>query len=1058
MTTFKVQGQAYHKLGSLMVEPDQNPVFLQIYFVGDDDRERDIRCGLFSRLNLQLTHQLQMLLHKHNKYILDIQAAIDSVPKNQKEFKIVINADRKPFEGHKGRFNAPQANEVAVLIVGQDFERRDIVIHSRSKQLIRISETHRAYDTLQYPLMFCHGEDAYHINIPKRDEKTKVTLNKTVSSLEFYSFRVMERDGESCYLLLFHNLLNQFLVDMYAKIETERLCWIRNNQKTLRSEEHVHLKDALTKNDEELSAIGKMVVLPSSFTGGPRYTHERTQDAMTYVRHYGRPDLFITFTCNPKWPEITELLRQGQKSYDRHDIVAKVFNLKVKHIMKLLTVGRIFGDVKCHMYTIEWQKRGLPHVHILLWLENKIRPDCIDQIRSAELPDHNLDSDLHDIVKSSMIHGPCGSFNTKSPCMMDGKCSKRYLKVFLKETETGEDGYPKYRRRSPTDGGVKLMFNGVTIDNRWVVPYNPVLSRTFKAHINVEYCNSIKSIKYICKYINKGSDQASFTVEDLDEVKKYQAGRYISSSEAIWRIFCFHIHDRFPSVMHLAVHLENGRVYTVHPKNTKCYYLRLLLHEVRGPTSFLALKTIGGVVHPTFQAACRARGLLEDDAHWDRTLEEACISDSSYKIRELFPIMLVFCHLGDPLKLWENYRDYFSEDIKRRVEQERGSIELILDFIYNQALILIEDVVLSMSGKTLSEFGLLSLSREKGSVITNQQKNVYNEILNAINTDSGQLYFLDAPGGTGKMFLINLLLAKVRSVKKIALAIASSGIAATLIDGGKTAHSAFKLPLKLGYSESPLCNISKQSDMVHVLRETKIIIWDECAMAHKKSIEALNRTLQDIRDCKQLMGGVIVFLAGDFRQTLPVVQRGTRANEVKACLKSSILWPSVKILSLSINMRVHLQLNSRAEEFSKILIDIGNGEIPEEQGKINISSIHCNTVIDLISLTNKIYPDIDKARINYCAWLKERTILTPTNDQANCINNFLLEKLPIEQVTYNSIDKVMEEEDAVHYPEEFLHTLNPLGIPPHTLNLKIGAPLVLLRNLNPPRLCNESSH
>lgn len=101
------------------------------------------------------------------------------------------------------------------------------------------------------------------------------------------------------------------------------------------------------------------------------------------------------------------------------------------------------------------------------------------------------------------------------------------------------------------------------LDNRWVVPYNPVLLRTFEAHINVELCNSIKSIKYVCKYINKGSDQAAFGLQnDFDEVTRYESGRYISSSEAAWRIFCFPIHERYPPVMHLSVHLENGqRVY-----------------------------------------------------------------------------------------------------------------------------------------------------------------------------------------------------------------------------------------------------------------------------------------------------------------------------------------------------------------------------------------------------------------------------------------------------------------------------------------------------------------
>ena len=110
------------------------------------------------------------------------------------------------------------------------------------------------------------------------------------------------------------------------------------------------------------------------------------------------------------------------------------------------------------------------------------------------------------------------------------------------------------------------------------------------------------------------------------------------------------------------------------------------------------------------------------------------------------------------------------------------------------------------------------------------------------------------------------MLATIRGERNIAVPIASSGIAATLIDGGKTAHSAFKLPLNLNHSESALCNISKQSDIAQVLREAKVIVWDECTMAHKGGIEALNRTLQDIRGRNRLMGGVTVLLAVDFRQ------------------------------------------------------------------------------------------------------------------------------------------------------------------------------------------------
>ncbi|GFV04814.1 ATP-dependent DNA helicase [Trichonephila clavipes] len=414
------------------------------------------------------------------------------------------------------------------------------------------------------------------------------------------------------------------------------------------------------------------------------------------------------------------------------------------------------------------------------------------------------------------------------------------------------------------------------------------------------------------------------------------------------------------------------------------------------------------------------------------------------------------------MKLWEKHRDSLSEDVKKQIEAQQGNIDLYLDIVYNQCLILLEDIVISMSGKALLQFGFLSPSREARFAISNhqyvkelaydtvhlseivaenvpklnqEQKEIYNKILNSISSNSGQCYFLDSPGGTGKTFLINLLLAKIRCERSIAIAVASSGIAATLIDEGKTAHSAFKLPLNLHHSEFVNCNISKQSDMAHVLREAILIIWDECTMAHKKGIEALNRTLQDIRGCHQIMGGLTVLLSGDFRQTLPVVLRGTRVDIVKACLKTSFLRPHIKVVSLRINMLVHLQHDLRAEIFSKLLIDIGDGKIKEMEGRINILESLRNMVGDLITLTERIYPNIHQIGIDCSSWFKERAILTPTNDSANNINNFLLNKLTTKHAKYESVDSVMEAKDAVHYPVEFLNTLNPLSgyLPPEKL-------------------------
>lgn len=115
----------------------------------------------------------------------------------------------------------------------------------------------------------------------------------------------------------------------------------------------------------------KIVIRADKTPVGQRHMHEYAQDAMSYVRHYGRPDLFITFTCNPKWADIKDNLFEGQTSADRHDITARVFREKLKKLMDLIVKLRVFGEVRCYMYSIEWQKRGLPHAHILIWFKTK---------------------------------------------------------------------------------------------------------------------------------------------------------------------------------------------------------------------------------------------------------------------------------------------------------------------------------------------------------------------------------------------------------------------------------------------------------------------------------------------------------------------------------------------------------------------------------------------------------------------------------------------------------------------------------------------------------------
>ncbi|GIY01859.1 helitron_like_N domain-containing protein [Caerostris darwini] len=241
--------------------------------------------------------------------------------------QIVIRADKTPSGEHAGRFNAPIVEEVAIIMVGDPVDNRAIKITRRDNTVHVISDLHSSYDALQYPLIFWQGQDGYHINIKQVHPVTGNETNKKVSSMCYYAYRLMIRNNQDNYILRYRQLYHQYVVDMYAKIESERLRFLRFNQVKLRSEDYIHLRDAIIRNNDEklnINNFGNAFILPSSYIGSPRNMQEYVQDAMTYVRHYGRPDLFITFTCNPNWEEIQALLLPGQQSIQRHDIVARM--------------------------------------------------------------------------------------------------------------------------------------------------------------------------------------------------------------------------------------------------------------------------------------------------------------------------------------------------------------------------------------------------------------------------------------------------------------------------------------------------------------------------------------------------------------------------------------------------------------------------------------------------------------------------------------------------------------------------------------------------------------
>ncbi|XP_058789991.1 uncharacterized protein LOC131663540 [Phymastichus coffea] len=282
---------------------------------------------------------------------------------------------------------------------------------------------------------------------------------------------------------------------------------------------------------------------------------------MALVNEKGKPDIFLTMTCNPNWVEIQENLLPGQQACDRPDLVARLFNLKKKRLLDLVIKKKLFGEVAAHVYVIEFQKRGLPHMHLLITLARGHKwttAEIIDKFISAEIPNKSENPHLQDLVINHMTHGPCGDW-----CMKDGKCSKNFPKQFQNEITLDENGYPHYRRRN--DGVTVNKTNNHEVDNRWVVPYCAILLELFDCHINVEAVSSICAVKYLYKYIYKGHDAATVVIQNSEngtvvihnEICQFLDARYVGPVEACWRMLSKTLQDKSHSIMRLPVHLPN---------------------------------------------------------------------------------------------------------------------------------------------------------------------------------------------------------------------------------------------------------------------------------------------------------------------------------------------------------------------------------------------------------------------------------------------------------------------------------------------------------------------
>ncbi|CAN1317218.1 ATP-dependent DNA helicase PIF1 [Linum perenne] len=801
------------------------------------------------------------------------------------------------------------------------------------------------------------------------------------------------------------------------------------------------------------------LILPSSYTCSPRYMKQLYLDGMAICQYFGNPDLFITF---------------------------------------------------------KFQKRGLPHVHILIWLhrdDKLIDPMAIDKAISAELPDPNIDPFGYETVSKFMIHGPCGISRPTSPCMDDGRCKKNFPKAYNSETRLNDDASVTYKRR---DNGVTVDREGITMDNRYVVPYNRDLLVKYQAHMNVEMCHQGRLIKYLFKYVTKGPDRSSAlrSILSRPNIEKTMLTQW------------FRLNQRYPPArQYTYVEIPNefvwdsnntdwvlrkrgfsiGRVVYVHPSAGDIFYLRMLLGKVRGALGFDQLRTVNGIVCSNYKEACTRLGLLSSDDEWESVMSEVSQWGQPRLVRNVFVSLLMFCQVSNPNSLLNKWWETMSDDYVYRFrqlsttpnadppeelmwQQVLHSIQILLR-TYNTDMqhfrLPVPDPAFEFSQNVVSDHSNhhnnptqeAAVASTLQATLNEAQLSAYVQVMNSIDSSSGGLFFLYGHGGTGKTYLYNAIISTIRSRGGRAIVVASSGIAATLLPNATTAHSQFKIPIEVHHTST--CSIKRGTELADQICRADIIVWDEAPMVHRLSFEAVDRTLCDLMDLPlsgpgyKPFGGKTVLLGGDFRQTLPFVTEGGRSDSIDASLTKSKLWALCKVLRLSANMRIETSALNCSHvfenmNFSEWVLSIGNGVIRNTISN-DTSSSDCIPIPHRFlipdsddpigTIVSKVYSSI-QCSYKDIVYLRNRAIVTPTNKVVTEINTRILSMVPGELTTYFSSDTLATDGRdlsalEVAYPTEFLNTLEFNGVPAHELTLKLFTPVMLLRNLNPSMgLCN----
>lgn len=450
-----------------------------------------------------------------------------------------------------------------------------------------------------------------------------------------------------------------------------------------------------------------------------------------------------------------------------------------------------------------------------------------------------------------------------------------------------------------------------------------------------------------------------------------------------------------------------------------------------------------GVIHDTFRSACLARGMQADDGEIIAAMREIIsFTIRVENIRHHFSMLLMHNAPADPQALFNLFVDDLCD-----TDDGNDAVDMALLSI---------DSIMQRSGKSLAdaEFGFIlpetvrvrrshkrrrlwdpatsveEAQRQRDAILplfTEEQTAALHEIVAAIEQDSeSKIFGLLSSAGVGKTVFANGLAAYLRSQCRTVMCVAASALAAMLLSGGRTAHSAFHIPIPA--NEHTMCNLAVSERVA--IRAVDLIIYDECSMVHSDMADTVDRSLRDVMKNNRHFGGKAVLFMGDFKQLLPVVRFGSGHNNT---IQKCQWWRDVNFLHFSKNWRAE-----RNPTFASFLEDVGSGridyvDVPEE-----------SRVASFSALIEAVYGP-------HCSDDSERQILALTLETCAVVNAMCFDMLPGAQTDIPAADQYVDCNNPDDFPHDYVESLDMKGAPPWMLQFKVGAKYMCIRNLDPQR-------